>query len=152
MLAQGGADSDYSISLYQTYKFPTHLKSLKTLTATAGWCRAVTDVQLMLAAGKIRLRRPTMVLSSHADEVLRKGDIDDLSDMLTQGPQGERGQDNDGHHRPLWSKELVEREVETTPEHPSAHDVLAAPSQQRVEEALQLMLMWLASHFPRHTV
>ena len=83
--------------------------------------------------------------------MLHRDHIDELSDMLTEAPEGgeRRGGGNDGHGRPIWSPDLVEREVGTSPDEPSAHDVLAAPSQARVAEAMQHMLKWLASHFPR---
>ena len=147
-LAAGGEDSEYSVRLYKSYKFTPGLKTLKVLTATAGWCKAVTEVQKMLARGELTLRRPTLVLSTHADEVLARDSIDTLSDMLTEGPQG-RGLSNDGHERPIWSPELVEREIGTSAAEPSAHDVLAAPSKVRVEEAMQHVLRWLSAHFPR---
>ena len=49
--------------------------------------------------------------------------------------------------RPLWSSDVVEREIGTSNENPSGHDVLAAPSARRVDEALQHMLGWLDAHY-----
>ena len=49
--------------------------------------------------------------------------------------------------RPLWSSDVVEREIGTSSTHPSGHDVLAAPSARRVDEALSHMLGWLDAHY-----
>ena len=52
--------------------------------------------------------------------------------------------------RPIWAGGVVERRVGTSPEAPSAHDVLAAPSAQRVDEAMNHIERWLSCHFPAH--
>ncbi len=51
-------------------------------------------------------------------------------------------------NRPIWADGVVERQIGTSEDHPSAHDVLAAPSMLRVDEALKHVERWLKTHFP----
>ena len=50
--------------------------------------------------------------------------------------------------RPIWADGVVERQIGSSEDHPSAHDVLAAPSMLRVDEALKHVERWLKTHFP----
>lgn len=145
IIARGGSDSDYSRKLFQRYGFhtPEH-KSLKELHVTAGWAAAVTNVQDQLVEGKLRLRKPTLVLSTSADEVLSQEHISSRTSYLCADPNEERLP----IEKPIWEKGVVERRIGTSLEHPSAHDVLAAPSSSRVDEAMCHIERWLASHFP----
>ena len=105
-----------------------------------GWCKTVTEVQNKLKDGKLVLGKPALVLSTEADEVLSHQDIDDFSQNL--GP-------------PLGATAaqravapIVRRRIGTDALESSAHDVLAAPSAVRVDEAMRHVENWLATHFP----
>ena len=50
--------------------------------------------------------------------------------------------------RPIWSPDVVERRIGSSSKEPSAHDVLAAPSAVRVDEALRHIERWLGTHYP----
>eukprot|EP00040_Diaphanoeca_grandis_P007419 m.286712 g.286712 ORF g.286712 m.286712 type:complete len:130 (+) comp186352_c0_seq1:1-390(+) len=126
--------------LHETYGFTPNLKSEKELTITAGWCNAVTEVQTMLKKGELVLQKPTLVLTTNADVVLNQGDIETLTNQLSS--TGE-----DASMMPLWSPNLVERTIVSTATEKSAHDVLAAPSQVKVREAMKNIEAWLASQF-----
>ena len=128
-LSEGGGESDFSMSMYKHYKFPDLLKSRQDLTVTAGWASAVTNVQRMIQSKDVVLKKPALLLYTDADEVLSSEDIDRISDYLT--PDGKV----DGRFVPMDSNGIVERKVETSELEPSSHDVLAAPSKRRVDEA-----------------
>lgn len=135
VLDQGGEPSEYSEALYAQYKFTPHHKSRHSLTVTAGWTGAVAHVQSMLEDGQLHLTMPLLVLYTEADGVLASEDIDRLSDNLTAAQR-------DGKDAPYSARQLVERVVETSQWDPSCHDVLAAPSRRRVEEAMGYILDW----------
>ena len=134
------------------------LKSLNNLTVTAGWCSAVNDVQKKLISGKLVLDKPALVLSTSADEVLAQSDVDTLSghlgasDTAASSDQSEKSAaPHDGDDTPLtaplWSREVALRQIGSTPTEPSAHDVLAAPSAARVNEALLCIERWLSVQY-----
>ena len=75
VLSVGGNPSSYSALLHESYGFSPDLKNLKELSVTAGWCRAVTDVQTKLRKKELMLSKPTLVLSTAADTVLDHADI-----------------------------------------------------------------------------
>ena len=126
--------------------FPTELKSLKDLTVTSGWCSAVDDVQRKLKSGKLVLDKPALVLSTAADEVLSQSDVDTLSDHLGSNVSAADGRKSSDE--PMWSREVITREIGSTSSEPSAHDVLAAPSAARVDEAMRCIERWLAVQYP----
>jgi 1-acyl-sn-glycerol-3-phosphate acyltransferase len=146
IISQGGADSLYSRKLYQNYGFhvPEH-KSLKELHVTAGWLAAVTDVQKNLVQGKLRLppNKPTLVLSTSADEVLSQEHIQQRIPFLSADPNEEK-QPID---KAIWENGVVERRIGTDDKNQSAHDVLAA-SPSRVAEAMNHIDRWLGVNFP----
>lgn len=135
VLDPGGAPSEYSEQLFRQYKFGPQHKSLTSLTVTAGWTGAVAHVQSMLLHHELELAMPCLVLYTEADGVLEMKDIDRFSDYLTPTQE-------DGKHAPYSSRQLIERVVETSEWDPSCHDVLAAPSRRRVEEALGYIVDW----------
>jgi hypothetical protein len=96
----------------------------------------------MLKNGKLTIAddKPVLVMYTAADEVLKGTDIDKYSDYLTS----ER---KDGAGRAMDKGGLVEREIGTDDQDQSAHDVLAAPSVLRVDEAWDHMESWMTSHF-----
>jgi pimeloyl-ACP methyl ester carboxylesterase len=147
IISQGGNDSEYSRKLYHTYGFnvPEH-KSLKELHVTAGWVAAVTNVQDQLVAGKLRLPpyKPSLVLSTSADEVLLQEDISSRAAFLCADSKEERRP----VEKPIWETGVVERRIGTSATSASAHDVFAAPSSTRVDEAMCHVERWLATHFP----
>jgi len=81
------------------------------------------------------------VLTTHADTVLDAADVHRAGKALSK--DGSHG----GRRAPLWSADLVTREIGTDSTHRSAHDVLAAPSQVRVDEAMRHIEEWLAVQF-----
>ena len=170
LLSEGGQRSEYRWAFW-SYGFPTpQLKSLNELHVSAGWVAAVSRVQGALLDGKLRLpsHKPALVLSTAADEVLDQKSISTRSSFLSSAPdmvhEGNRddsigdavsqagmngGFDTDHPlKRPIWEGGVVERRIGTSTEHPSAHDVLAAPSMLRVDEALKHIERWLKTHFP----
>ncbi len=154
------------------------LKSLNELHVTAGWTAAVSRVQDALVDGRLRLppHKPALVLSTMADEVLNQESISNRTPFLSSLPyhsEGGRPGDNgsagvgEGRagaagigstglgetvdhplNRPIWADGVVERQIGSSEEHPSAHDVLAAPSMLRVDEAVKHVERWLKTHFP----
>ena len=54
-----------------------------------------------------------------------------------------------GECRHRQQPRLIEREIESSEWAPSAHDVLAAPSQRRVDEAMSHLVEWILSGPPR---
>jgi len=141
-LSQGGGESEFSMGMYVHYKFPDLLKSCQDLTVSAGWAAAVTKVQRMIQDRDFVLKKPTLLLYTDADTVLSSEDIDRISDYLT--PEGKI----DGRFVSMDSEGIVERKVETSELAPSAHDVLAAPSKRRVDEAMRFIVDWSNIHFP----
>ena len=130
VLDEGGGVSEYSREIKRTYHVPELLKSDKLLATTAGWCKEVTEVQGMLSDGKLKLGRPVLVLSTKGDEVLNFDDINELSGMLCE------------------EEHLVEREIGTGGlEGDSCHDVLAANSVVRVDEAMGEIESFLKARF-----
>ena len=132
-MSVGGAPSEYSMDLYKTYGFPHPLlKSLKDLHVTAGWMNAVKSVQTQLYDGRLVLKKPSLVMSTPADEVLVNDDIEQLSQHL------------------LWEEnpDLFQyKQVGSSEAEPSAHDLLAAPSAIRVDEAMRHIEQFLNRHF-----
>lgn len=55
----------------------------------------------------------------------------------------------DGALSPIRSSHLVERSIGSDAKHKSAHDVLAAPSPERVDEAMGHIGAWMSAQFPR---
>ena len=76
-----------------------------------------------------------------ADTVVDAVQIDDACDLLCP----ER---SDGKRASLSRRGLVERKIETDEFDRSSHDVFAAPSRKRVDDALGTTLGWLRVHFP----
>ena len=152
----------YSMKLFETYGFPNpKLKSVSELHVTAGWIAAVSRVQNALVEGRLRLpsHKPALVMSTAADEVLDQERISNRTAFLSStrnsteqsGGDTNRGVAAEDHSplaKPIWAGSVVERRIGTSEEHPSAHDVLAAPSMVRVDEALKHMERWLKTHFP----
>lgn len=147
IIAKGGADSEYSRKLFQNYGFnaPQH-KSLFELHVTAGWAAAVTNVQEQLVQGKLRLPpyKPTLVLSTSADEVLSQEHISSRTPLLC----AETDESIQPIDKAIWETGVIERRIGTSKDHSSAHDVFAAPSSSRVDEACNHLERWLACHFP----
>jgi hypothetical protein len=106
---------------------------LQTLSTLGGrWVSAVTSVHKKLRSGSLILDDPILVLSTEADEVLSQHSIDSLSDNLM----------------PVFSRDVVTKQIGSSPDALSCHDVLAAPSPVRVDEAMLKIERWLAIHFP----
>ena len=147
VLATGGGTSDYSRKLFQHYGFrtPEH-KSLKELHVTAGWVAAVTNIQDQLVQGRLRLPpfKPALVLSTSADEVLSQEHIISRTPLLCADPEENKWP----IEKPIWETGVVERRIGTSADSQSAHDVLAAPSSSRVDEAMGHLERWLTTHFP----
>eukprot|EP00756_Hemistasia_phaeocysticola_P059074 Hpha_TRINITY_DN3577_c0_g1::TRINITY_DN3577_c0_g1_i1::g.25636::m.25636 len=140
VLAAGGEKNEYADRLRKHYAIPELLKAGKTLAVSAGWIRAATAVQKKLKKGQLKLGRPILAVFTEADEVLRYKDIDRLNELLCVT-------NSDGKERPLSSRDLVERSIDSTPADPSGHDVLAAESLLRVKEAMSVITGWLDAHF-----
>ncbi|GMH81744.1 hypothetical protein TL16_g09028 [Triparma laevis f. inornata] len=142
VIDEGGAPNDYSLSMEKRYNFTKMLKSSKNLATTVGWCKAVTLAQEELKSGNMVLDQPCLVLSSTSDEVLDAGDIDRLSDFLVVGRQ-------DGKDKSLedTGAMLVERVIESTVREKSGHDVLAADSAVKVDEAMTAIEKWLIGRY-----
>lgn len=133
LMSEGGAPSQYSMDLFKTYGFPHPLlKSLKDLHVTAGWMTAVKTVQNQLYDGELVLKKPTLVMSTPADEVLVNDEIEQLSQHL------------------VWKENpalLQYKQIGTSDAEPSAHDLLAAPSAIRVDEAMKRIEEFFNRHF-----
>lgn len=142
-LSAGGGPSEYSRDLHAFYEFPELLKSTTELAVTAGWARAVSNVHAELRRGELALPTgtPVLCLYTDADTVLDAVQIDDACDLLCP----ER---SDGKRASLSRRGLVERKIETDEFDRSSHDVFAAPSRKRVDDALGTALGWLRVHFP----
>ena len=82
-----------------------------------------------------------MVLSASADEVLDASDIDKMSDYLISDRQDGKGNEVGGDDM------LVERVIESTVTELSGHDVLAADSAVKVNEAMEVIETWLGSRY-----
>ena len=139
---EGGGPSEYSRNMKRTYHFSSLLKDDRSLSISVGWCKAVTIAQSMLKAGDMVLGKPALVLSASADEVLDVHDIDRLSDYLVEGRKD--GKDNSVEDGEAM---LVERTIESTFTELSGHDVLAADSPVKVDEAMGVIETWLGSRF-----
>ena len=135
IISTGGSASEYSTKLFNTYGYPTELKSIKELHVTAGWTSAVSKIQHQLVQGKLRIAKdkPALVLSTSADEVLNQESVIDKSKYL-------RAAEN--------VHNITERRIGTSDVEESAHDVLAAPSALRVDEAMCHIESFLDLHFP----
>jgi len=81
------------------------------------------------------------VLSASADEVLDASDIDKMSDYLISDRQDGKGNEVGGDDM------LVERVIESTVTELSGHDVLAADSAVKVNEAMEVIETWLGSRY-----
>lgn len=81
------------------------------------------------------------MLTTHADTILDAADVHRAGKTLSK--DGSHG----GRKSPMWSGDLVAREIGSDNIHRSAHDVLAAPSQVRVNEAMKHIEEWLAVQF-----
>jgi len=136
LIDKGGGVSEYSTNMKRTYHFSDTLKSTKTLATSVGWCKAVTKAQQRLKSGKMVLGKPTLVLSTPADTVLDFDKIDKYNDFLLK----ER---KDGKYNKVDGPDLlVERQIEG-----SSHDVLAADSAQKVDEAMNHIETFLVAKF-----
>jgi len=82
-----------------------------------------------------------LVLSASADEVLDASDIDKMSDYLISDRQDGKGNEVGGDDM------LVERVIESTVTELSGHDVLAADSAVKVNEAMEVIETWLGSRY-----
>ena len=142
LVDSGGSPSDYSCNMKLTYHFSDLLKDSRSLAISVGWCKAVTIAQSMLKSGDMVLGKPALVLSARADEVLDAGDIDRMSDYLVAGMKDGKGNDIDD-----GDAMLVERMIESTVTELSGHDVLAADSAVKVDEAMGVIETWLGSRF-----
>ena len=132
MNSTGGEKSEYSLNLYKTYGFTDELKNTKDLHVTAGWMNAVKQVQIGLVADKLVLKKPTLVMSTPADEVLLNDEIESLSQHL------------------VWKEDphlFSYYKIGTSDEEPSAHDLLAAPSALRVDETMRHIENFLHTNF-----
>ena len=132
MNSTGGEKSEYSLNLYKTYGFTDELKNTKDLHVTAGWMNAVKQVQNELVADKLVLKKPTLVMSTPADEVLLNDEIESLSQHL------------------VWKEDphlFSYYKIGTSDEEPSAHDLLAAPSALRVDETMRHIENFLHTNF-----
>ena len=139
LIDKGGAVSDYSKSMKANYGYGNEHKSELSLSVSAGWCQEVTKAQTMLKNGEMVLNKPILVLSTTADEILSHSEIDDLSDLLHKSKK-------DGKNNPISKSSksrFVERVIGSTATDRSAHDVLAAPSAARVDEAMDIIENWL---------
>eukprot|EP01134_Creolimax_fragrantissima_P004904 CFRG4904T1 len=137
VIQEGGMVSDYSVNMNRSYKFTKTHKSLQTLTITAGWASALLNVQEMLQKGELVLQN-VLVLYTPADKELNHVKIDKMVDYLSSGR-------TDGKNMPS-NEDLVERVIETSEWDPSCHDVLAAPSMKRVNEAMYYIEEWILAH------
>lgn len=81
------------------------------------------------------------MLSASADEVLDASDIDKMSDYLISDRQDGKGNEVGGDDM------LVERVIESTVTELSGHDVLAADSAVKVNEAMEVIETWLGSRY-----
>jgi len=81
---------------------------------------------------------------TEADEVLCSGTIDALSDLLHESNMDGKG--NDISNKSAASN-FAERLVGSSEGDKSAHDVLAAPSVDRVDEAMGHVVTWLHTHY-----
>eukprot|EP00036_Acanthoecidae_sp_10tr_P013602 CAMPEP_0206293804 /NCGR_PEP_ID=MMETSP0106_2-20121207/4325_1 /ASSEMBLY_ACC=CAM_ASM_000206 /TAXON_ID=81532 /ORGANISM="Acanthoeca-like sp., Strain 10tr" /LENGTH=838 /DNA_ID=CAMNT_0053724409 /DNA_START=240 /DNA_END=2753 /DNA_ORIENTATION=- len=113
ILSEGGGPSMYAHMLHETYGFGPELKNLRELSVTAGWCRAVTDVQTRLQNEELQLQKPTLVLTTKADEVLDADDVKRKNAKMSKDGTV-------GRHSPIWSSDLVQREIETDSRNKSA--------------------------------
>ena len=82
IVQKGGNLNVYSKSLYENFKFTSDLKSIDTLSLSAGWISAVAKVQSMLRRGELALSIPALVLYTEGDSVLKMSDMDNFSDFL----------------------------------------------------------------------
>ena len=93
---------------------------------------AVKTVQNQLYDGGLVLKKPTLVMSTPADEVLVNDEIEQLSQHL------------------VWKENpalLQYKQIGTSDAEPSAHDLLAAPSAIRVDEAMKHIEEFFNRHF-----
>eukprot|EP00943_MAST-04B_sp_MAST-4B-sp1_P000380 g380.t1 len=93
---------------------------------------AVKQVQNELVASKLILKKPTLVMSTPADEVLVNDEIELLSKHL------------------IWDENpnlYSYHKIGTSDAEPSAHDLLAAPSALRVDEAMRHIEHYLNTNF-----
>ena len=133
MNSTGGENSEYSMNLYKTYGFTDpELKNTKDLYVTAGWMNAVKKVQKELEKGKLVLKKPTLVMATSADDVLDSDSIQMMSQRL------------------IWKDDpnlFSFQKIGTSKEEPSGHDLLAAPSAIRVDEAMRHIEHYLYHNF-----
>ncbi len=139
LLTTGGGPSEYSTNQHKFYRFPPRLKSTKELHISKGWAQAVTTGHSRLRNGELTLDKPILVLYTDADTVLSSVGVNEAADFLSP-------KKIDGLDAPLETKGLVERLISSSEWDPSAHDVLAAPSMRRVDQAMGLALRWLRAH------
>eukprot|EP00948_MAST-09A_sp_MAST-9A-sp1_P003629 g3629.t1 len=138
ILSRGGDVAEFSAFLHEIYNFPDILKSNINSHVTLGWCSAVSKVQERLRRGELVVDdKPLLCLYTEADTVLSASDIDQASDFLTT-------EKYDGKIKPMDFDGLVEREIGTDTVEPSCHDVLAAPSERRVKQAMDMIVEWLS--------
>jgi hypothetical protein len=138
LLSTGGGPSEYSLKQNTYYKFPPHLKSTKELSITKGWAQAVTTAHTRLLKGELAVDKPILVLYTDADLVLSSKSVNQAADNLSP-------KRIDGLDAPLETKGLVERLISSSEWDPSSHDVLAAPSMRRVDQAMEFVLQWLSA-------
>jgi len=142
LVDEGGLPSEHSTNMRRSYHFSEALKSGRTLAVSVGWCKAVAIAQGELTGGRMVLGKPVLVLSSTADEVLDHSDIDELSDFLVPDKK-----DGKGNALADGGAMLVERVIESTVTERSGHDVLAAESALKVDEAMSSIESWLGGRF-----
>ncbi len=140
MFVPGGKRNAFAEYVGRFYECPAALKCQHELSITQGWTNAVCVGQRRLRHGDLATALPVLVLCTDADTVLSAKGILEWSRMLSARPLA-RGADPLG--APLWTKGLCQRRIGTLPWDPSEHDVLAAPSARRVQEALALVLEWV---------
>jgi alpha-beta hydrolase superfamily lysophospholipase len=142
LIDKGGELSEYSANMRKHYHFDDLLKSETVLATSVGWCKAVTLAQEQLKEGKMVLGKPALVLCTPSDEVLDAGDIDKYSDYLVkERTDGKRNSTQD------VGALLVERIIESTVTEKSGHDVLAADSAVKVDEAMGHIEKFLIGRF-----
>lgn len=147
VLESGGEKNENSRNMYKSYKYPTALKCLETTTVSAGWARSVSYVQRMVQRKDIYLEKPTLVLFSEGDNVLDADEVDKFTESLAGAGDRSNVDVLDPSKRSITSGKLVERKIGTSFEEPSGHDVLAAASSIRVDEAMNHILEWTKAHF-----